>query len=104
MLSPSSLKEIIDHHLTPEQQADLGARADTTPVHTLHLMLAGVSKLMEANARLHQLNNRLEASQVPVLAGAHPVVLYFGSLEDADEFIGIVKQAKPGLTAHKFND
>lgn len=36
---------------------------------------------------------------IPELAGTFPVVLYFGSRADADEFIALVQQAKPGLVA-----
>jgi hypothetical protein len=36
---------------------------------------------------------------IPELAGTYPVVLYFGSQADADEFIALVQAAKPGLVA-----
>lgn len=31
------------------------------------------------------------------LTGAKPVILYFGSDEDRDEFMALVREAKPGL-------
>lgn len=37
----------------------------------------------------------------PELNGTYPVVLYFGTEEDRDEFIALVKEAKPGLVARK---
>jgi len=40
---------------------------------------------------------------IPELAGTVPVVLYFGSQADADEFIAIVRQAKPGLVARSLS-
>ena len=36
---------------------------------------------------------------IPELAGTFPVVLYFGSRADADEFVALMRQAKPGLVA-----
>lgn len=51
--------------------------------------------------------NHLEVSLVdmtaPVqkLAGTFPVILYFGTEEDRQQFIQVVKHAKPGLRAEK---
>lgn len=39
---------------------------------------------------------------IPELAGTYPVVLYFGSQADADEFIAIVQAAKPGMAHNQF--
>lgn len=36
---------------------------------------------------------------IPELEGTFPVVLYFGSQADADEFIALFRLAKPGLVA-----
>lgn len=41
------------------------------------------------------------AEPVPLLKGSHPVVLYFGKLQERDEFIKICRHAKPGLRAEK---
>jgi hypothetical protein len=38
---------------------------------------------------------------VPELKGALPLVLYFGNDKDRDEFIQLMKQAKPGLATRK---
>ena len=35
------------------------------------------------------------------LRGTKPVVLYFGSDADRDEFIAMIREAKPGLRAEK---
>lgn len=40
---------------------------------------------------------------IPELAGTFPVVLYFGSQADANEFIAIARQAKPGLVARSLS-
>ena len=40
-----------------------------------------------------------EHPNIPELNGTYPVVLCFGSRADADEFIALVRQAKPGLVA-----
>ncbi|PZU95522.1 MAG: hypothetical protein DI527_00505 [Chelatococcus sp.] len=37
----------------------------------------------------------------PALAGKLPVVLYFATDADRDEFIAIIKEAKPGLVTRK---
>lgn len=38
---------------------------------------------------------------VPELKGAKPIVLYFGSDADRDEFAAAVAEAKPGMTTRK---
>lgn len=38
---------------------------------------------------------------VPELEGAIPLVLYFATRGEADEFTAIVQAAKPGLTARQ---
>lgn len=37
----------------------------------------------------------------PELEGTYPVVLYFGTEADRDEFIALVREAKPGMVARK---
>lgn len=44
-----------------------------------------------------------EHPNIPELAGSFPVVLYFGSQADADEFIAVVREAKPGLVARSLS-
>jgi hypothetical protein len=39
--------------------------------------------------------------QVPELEGTFPVVLYFGTSADRDDFIALVREAKPGLVAKR---
>lgn len=39
----------------------------------------------------------------PELEGSFPLVLYFGSAADADEFSRLVQQAKPGMVAQAIN-
>lgn len=44
-----------------------------------------------------------EAAGKMMPGNSRPVVLYFGSDQDCDEFIAIVREAKPGLVAHKIS-
>jgi len=42
-------------------------------------------------------------NQSAIEHGLYPVVLYFGSAEDRDGFIAVVREAVPGLSAHKLD-
>jgi hypothetical protein len=50
-----------------------------------------------------KLSEEIESWRSPVeqLKGSLPLVLYFGNEADRDEFIDMVKEAKPGMRAFK---
>lgn len=44
----------------------------------------------------------LACERVPEIANTVPLVLYFGNRQDADEFVELVREAKPGLISRQF--
>ena len=75
----------------------------------LRALAADIANRVDAMSQDCAINNEalilglLEQELVPVkeLKGSVPVVLYFNTQKDADEFIGLVKEAKPWMTEKK---
>ncbi len=92
------IDSILDAILTPEELAEAGATRDQVPSVRLRRLCAAYQSVCAGNLRLHQLNNQLEKKQMPIVEGSFPVVVYFATKADAEEFTTVVQAAHPNLT------
>jgi hypothetical protein len=72
-------------------------------IHRVLRAMTGDDIVAIARARGREIDQRGIDLQEPgqELKGTKPVVLYFGSEQDREEFIALVHEAKPGLVARK---
>lgn len=99
---PKSIDEHFDELLTPEEQELIGVTADNPLDVRLRRLLVAYQSCREGNERLHKLNNQLEKKQIPVIEGGYPLVLYFGTQQEVDEFTEICKRSNPNLRPTTF--
>lgn len=70
--------------------------ADEDRPNATAIFQAKVKSLEEENRILREALNPHEG-----VKGLYPLILYFGSREEADEFTDLVQQAKPGMRSYK---
>lgn len=65
---------------------------------TIHYDGIRYGTIGEMIAEIKQLRNAV-ATPIPELEGTFPLVLYFGNRADMDEFVRLIKEAKPRLVS-----